>query len=77
VFNLSSSPPPSRGSGREKLLRYRGSGAVQQEFFGGQLDLLGQQFSPVSNTNYDSAAADQSSGQVDTRHEQAATVQSF
>ena len=34
---------------------------------GGELSLLGQQFSPVANTKYDSAAADQSSRQAD-RH---------
>ena len=41
------------------------------------LNLLWQQFSPIANTKYDSAAADQSSRQADTRHEPAATVQSF
>jgi hypothetical protein len=61
-FNLSSSPPPSRGSGREKLLGCGGSGLVQQSFFEGELHLLWQQFSPIANTKYDSAVADQSSG---------------
>ena len=44
---------------------------------GDELGLLGQQFSPIANTKYDSAAADQSSRQADTRHKPAATVQSF
>jgi hypothetical protein len=51
----------------EKSLGCEGSGLVQQLFLGGELDLLGQQFSPVANTKYDSAAADQSSRQADTR----------
>ena len=42
----------------------------------GELD-LGQQFSPVANTKYNSAAADQSSRQTDTKHELADTVKSF
>jgi hypothetical protein len=42
----------------------------------GELD-LGQQFSPVANTKYNSAAADQSSRQTDPRHKPAATVQAF
>jgi hypothetical protein len=54
-----------------------GSEHVLQEFFGGELNLLGQQFSLLANTKYDSAAADQSSRQADTTHEPAATVQSF
>jgi hypothetical protein len=43
----------------------------------GKLDLLGQQFSLVANTKYNSAAADQFSRQADNRREPAATVQSF
>ena len=42
-----------------------------------QLDLLGQQFSPIANIKYDSAAADQSSRRADTRREPTATIQSF
>ena len=41
----------------------------------GELDLLAQQFSPIANTKYDSAAADQSSRQADSTHELAATDQ--
>jgi len=36
--------------------------------------LLGQQFSPVANTKYDSAAANQFSRQTDTTPEPAASV---
>jgi hypothetical protein len=56
-FNLSSSPPHSRGNGREKLLGYGESGPAQQYFFEGGLN-LSQQFSPVANTKCYSAAAD-------------------
>lgn len=52
-----------------------GSRPVQQCFFGGELHLLSQQFDPIANTKYKSAA-DKSSGQADTRHEPAAVVQS-
>jgi hypothetical protein len=41
---------------------------------GGKLDLLWQQFISAANTKYNSAAADQSSRQADTRHKPAATV---
>ena len=44
---------------------------------GGALGLLSQQFSPVANTKWDSAAADPSSRQADNSHKPAATVQSF
>ena len=43
---------------------------------GGALHLLGQQFSPIANTKYDLAAADQASRQAN-RQEPEATVQSF
>jgi hypothetical protein len=61
----------------KKLLGYRGSGAVQQYFFGDKIDFLCQQFSSISNTIYDSGATDQSSKQVATRQEPAPVVQSF
>jgi hypothetical protein len=44
---------------------------------GDELDLLWHQVSAVANSKYDSAAADQSSRQPDTRHKPVATVQSF
>lgn len=60
----------------EKRLGYGGSGPVQQEFFGGELSLLCQQFSTIANTKYKSAATVQASWQADTKHEPAAIVQS-
>ena len=44
---------------------------------GEELDLLSLQFSPMANTKYNSAAADQPSRQADTTHELETTVQSF
>jgi hypothetical protein len=71
-FNkVSTSSLPSRGSGREKLLGDGGIGSVQQPFF------RGEQFSPIANTKYNSAAADQSSRQGHNRQEPGAAVQSF
>ena len=45
------------------------------KFFGGELDLW-QQFSPIANTKYKSAAADQSSRQADITHKPATSMQS-
>jgi hypothetical protein len=61
----------------EKLLRYRGSGLVQQYFFGRKLHFLWWQFNSIANTKYNSAATDKSSRQVDTRQDPVAKVQSF
>jgi hypothetical protein len=41
-----------------------GSVPVQQYFFGSELDLLWQQFSPTANNKYDLAATDQTSRQA-------------
>ena len=43
----------------------------------GKLDLLWQQFSPIANTKYNSAASFQSSSQADTTHKPSAIVLSF
>jgi hypothetical protein len=43
---------------------------------GSEFDLLSQQFSPITNNKYDSAAAFQLSSLADTTHEPAAVVQS-
>jgi hypothetical protein len=61
----------------EKLLRYRGSGLVQQHFFGRKLHLLWWQFNPIAITKYNSAVTDQSSRQADTKQDPVAKVQSF
>lgn len=60
-------PLPSGDSGKEKLLGLRCGDSRPVQFFGGQLDLLGQRFTIVANTKYDSAAAEQSFEQADSR----------
>ena len=44
-----------------------GSGPVQESFFGGELDVRGEQFGPAANTKWNSAAADPSFRQADAR----------
>jgi len=53
---------------KEKVIGVWGKWANSVIFFGGEFDLW-HQFSPAANTKYDSAAADPSARQADTRHE--------
>ena len=76
MFSLFFCLPPRRGSKKEKLLRYWGSGPGLQWLLWGKLNLLCQQFSPVANTKYQSTAAVQTSRPADPRQEPAAAVQS-
>jgi hypothetical protein len=81
IFNKGSTSPLARHSAEvAEDKSYSAMGEVDlfsNSSLGGELDPLGQQLSPVANTKCDSAAADQSARQADTRHEPAATVKSF
>jgi hypothetical protein len=66
-------PTPKQRQWKRKVIRIRGKWTYSAIV----LHLLWQQFSLIANIKYDSAAADQSSRQADTRHDPAATVQSF
>jgi hypothetical protein len=71
-FTLPSSPPPTRRRGKERLLGYRKVDLFRNSSLGASpIFVAYQQFSPVANTKYRSAAAVRSSRQTQHVDQQA------